>query len=310
MTAANAQDRDLLEKAETMLVRRDQGSSDTHDPDALRHGVFSYLESQDDGGYPLPIPAVSDLLAGGLRPGETTLVGGWTSHGKSIWVDQCLERCAGVGAHCHLYINEMMTTARSLRTVARLSGVPYSRLRRRNLEQDHHKAVLDTLNGGLPFGITQCSGWSAADIARDMRYRRYDVVGVDILHLIDHREERDLAQISSTLTAAAKVSGSHLIAAVHLNEERAKQALLPPPVLRDIRGSGMLKNDADNVLFVHRWQEEQRGPDGELTGFFVPGAEAGIIVAKARHGEVGGIKAKFEGERMRFIREAPEGSVA
>jgi replicative DNA helicase len=296
--AALAHDRERMEKAEMLLAGRDERSTATLDEDALRHLLCGVLDSPDPEGFPFPFRRLTELSGGGMRRGETTLLGGWTSHGKSVLLDMLLERCAKAGARCHLYANEMTVEARGLRQLARMSGVAHNRLRSKQLEDDHMRKVVQTLNAGLPFGITQCSGWSAADIARDLRWRRYDVVGVDILHLIPHRDERDLAEISQTLTTAAKVAGSHLIATVHLNEERAKTAVLPPPVLRDIRGSGMLKNDGDNVLFVHREQQQsQSGNDAP----FVPGDEGGIYFAKGRSGELGGIPVIFDGRRMRFL---------
>jgi replicative DNA helicase len=123
-----------------------------------------------------------------------------------------------------------------------------------------------------------------------IRRGKWDVVGVDILHLFEHREERDLAQISRTLNKAAKASGAHVLATVHLNEHRAHVQALPPPALGDIRGSGMLKNDADNVMFVYR----ERDANGQTL------PEGTVFVRKSRHGETGSMPVHFSGHRTRF----------
>jgi replicative DNA helicase len=111
------------------------------------------------------------------------------------------------------------------------------------------------------------------------------------LHLIEHRDERDLAGISAELNRAAKMADCHILATVHLNENRVMGQTRPMPTLGDIRGSGMLKNDADNVFFVFREQDADTGyPQHEATGYF----------AKVRSGATGGLPLTFDGPRMEF----------
>jgi len=191
----------------------------------------------------------------------------------------------------HLYINEMTRRERGLRTVSRMTGISLLRLSQGKLRDGEHPRFLAAIQG-LPHGITDVAGWTAEEIAHDIRRHRWDAAAVDILHLIEHDEERDLARISRALNRAAKLAECHILATVHLSEHRVKQAKRPRPTLGDIRGSGSLKNDADNVLFVFREQSS----DGTTVE-----DEGAVYLAKARNGELGGVPVVFEGRHMRFL---------
>jgi replicative DNA helicase len=261
----------------------------TYSTDALADAVLDHI-SKPAETFKWPFPRFDDLTSGGMRRGEVTLLGGWTSHGKSVLLDQCLEYARAMGSKVHLYINEMTPRMRTFRWVARQTGIPLEFLLKGELYDAQTKKVLDVLSR-VPYPVTDAAGWSAPQIARHMRRTRADVVGIDILHLIAHRDERDLAEISHTLNVAAKRADCHLLATVHLNENRVMGQTRPLPTLGDIRGSGMLKNDADNVLFVFREQDADTGyPQHEGQAYF----------PKVRSGRLGGIPLKFDGARMEF----------
>lgn len=272
----------------------------TYTPDVLADAVYEHLSSPAET-FKWPFRRFDDLTSGGMRRGEVTLLGGWTSHGKSVLLDQCMEYARAMGNKVHLYINEMTPKMRTFRWVARQTGVPLEFLLKGELHDAQRKKVLDCLSR-VPYPITDAAGWSAPQIARHMRRTRSDVVGIDILHLIAHRDERDLAEISHCLNVAAKRADCHILATVHLNENRVMGQTRPLPSLGDIRGSGMLKNDADNVLFVFREQDADTG---------YPMHEGQAYFAKVRSGRLGGVALQFDGPRMEFYEPAqPRRSVA
>lgn len=290
VAAGKAGDKGLRDEAEGLLAAQVESVSQTFFPDQLAARFWERLERGRAKALPFPIPRLTELV-GGLRPGEVTLVGGWTSHGKSVWLDDVLMKAAQHDAKTHLFINEMTADERVDRLVSKATGIPSLLVSEKDkMTPGQLRQVVDAI-GKLPFGITEAAGWTAQDIRREIRRRQYDVVGVDILHLIEYREERDLASISRTLNVAAKESGCHIIATVHLKDERLKSAVPPAPTLSDIKGAGALKQDADNVMFVYR----------ECDDIGSPGEDAKIWFAKARQGQTGGVKAVFSGERMRFV---------
>jgi replicative DNA helicase len=221
-----------------------------------------------------------------------SLIGGWSSHGKSVVIDQFLEHFAKEGHKCHLYINEMGIEDRVARSVTRNTAVPYSNLMRNELNLTEKDLVMDILSDGCPyFAMTECAGWSIHELAYDIKSRQFDVVAVDILHLFDYDSENELARISRLLNRTAKQANCHILATVHLNEYRVNDVVRPRPVLRDIRGSGMLKNDADNVIFIHREQSPSTGD---------PQPPASIYMSKVRNGIMGSVPLMFNGNKFAF----------
>jgi replicative DNA helicase len=289
------EDRDRIAEGEAGLVV-EHTSNATSTPEEL--GV-ALLERHKPGArveaFPFPFDLLNYYTAGGMRPGGVTLVGGWSSHGKSVFLDQILEGVAK-RARVHLYINEMTREERVDRYAARAAGLDLSRLLMGRVRDDEYKALFEAAKS-VPYGITDAAelGGDVSEVVHHIRANSFQVVGVDILHLFDHDEERDLARISRALNRVAKAAKCHVVATVHLNEKRVIGATRPPPTLGDIRGSGMLKNDADNVAFVFREQVE----DGtELLD------EGRVYFAKVRQGVLGGVPVIFNGRRARFELDA------
>lgn len=293
--ACEARNEEMFAKIESDLLygfqRADEVTFSTED---LGNQLWNHLEISPEA-FEFPFWKLTDLASGGMRRGEVTLLGGWSSHGKSALLDQILGHATRQGHVCHLYINEMTPRTRSLRWVAREAQVNLKALMRGQLS-DNDKAKCVEKLGQVPYPITDAAGWSAEQIARHMRRLKADVVGIDILHLIPHDDEGDLKNISQVLNIAAKLAHCHVIATVHLNEKRVMGQTRPMPTLGDIRGSGMLKNDADNVLFVFREQDADTGyPQEPSRAYF----------AKSRMGECGGIELSFSGNRTEFEEVSP-----
>lgn len=293
--AADRGDPDRLAEAEAILTQPDETEPSTWTGRQLAERFADRLDESTPEMFNWPFSRMDTWTGGGLRRKQIVLIGGWTSNGKSVLYDQILEGLAGQGLAVHSYINEMSEQERMDRTVARLSGVPFSRVHARRLEPDHQKLILEALPN-VKVGITECAGWSAHDIARHIRWNRWDVAGIDIIHEIAHREERDLAEIAQILRSAAKQVGCALIACVHLNDNRVTTPRRPMPVLRDVRGSGMLVRGADIVLMVHR--------DDDADG--VPQPDGVLLAPKIRNGQPNVMGVVFEAAQMRFVPKVSE----
>lgn len=292
LEAADTGDPDRLADAEALLTSPEETERTTWTGRDLAEIYFDRMDQPAAEAFSWPFSDL-DKWTGGLRRRQIVLIGGWTSNGKSVLYDQVLEKLAAQGLTVHSYINEMSVDERMDRTVARLSGVPFGDVYGRRMDGDQKASVLASLSE-VRVGMTECAGWTAAEIARHIRWNRWDVAGVDIIHEIAHREERDLAEIAQTLRAAAKQTGCALVACVHLNDNRVTTPQRPRPVLRDVRGSGMLVRGADVVLLVHRDDDE----DG------VPTNEGLLLAAKIRNGQPNVMGLMFEPNHMRFTPRA------
>ena len=290
-------DRDLesFSRARLLLEDDEVRVNSLNTPEDLGKSFKSYLDQGVSESFPLPYERLNQKMAGGLRRKQMTLIGGWSSHGKSVVIDQLLEHFAKQGKKCHLYINEMGIEDRTARSIARETGISYQRMIEHRLDSEQKVRIKKALKQGCPyFSITECAGWSIHELAYDIKSRSFDVVGIDILHLFDYDSEIELARISRLLNRTAKQSNCHVIATVHLNEFRVNDVVRPRPVTRDIRGSGMLKNDADNVMFIYREQDTTTGDP------LAPGA---IYTSKVRNGMMGGVNVMFQGGTFSFKEE-------
>jgi replicative DNA helicase len=291
--AATTGDESRVAEAERVLANPEQGE-DTMTVEQLARDTVTYLSGTGPPGIPTGIPSLDRMIGGGLRPGDVTAIASWTGHGKSIWTHGVLTNAARKGRRVHLYVNEMSGTDLTLRLLALDGAAPYEDLTLRQVQQRDMQRVLKALQD-LPFAATDVSGWDGHRIARHIRTSRWDLCALDILHNVQHDGTRELDAIIRSLLAAARSSGTHLILCCHLNEERAKSELLPFPVARDIRQSGMVKNVCSNVLLLHR--QQHRADDDTI----VTSDDAGLHIDKARHGRLGGVALRFDPLRMRFL---------
>lgn len=165
---------------------------------------------------------------------------------------------------------------------------------------------------GLPIWIDDTPGVTVAEIRsrarklkadldrdaeRDDTNPRLRLVVIDYLQLAgspsnrrDNREQEISANTRAS-KALAKELGCPVMLLSQLNrgvETRSDKR----PQLSDLRESGAIEQDADQVLFIYR--DEYYHPDSADRGV------AEIIVAKQRNGPAGRVRVRFMGEYTRF----------
>ncbi len=290
--AVASEDMEKLAEAEGLLNENSTKPSADYSSEQLKEIARRLTREGSGKVFPWPFERLNQKTAGGMRPGEFILIGGHTSHGKSIFADQILENCQRSGASVRLYMNEMALEERVARSVARRSGIPYRKIVEGRLTDEEREGVEHEIEKWRPHGITYVAGWSAEEIAAHMRRYSWDVALLDILHLVGYQDTRELDMISSQLANVARQSNTAVLATVHLNEGRVSGQVRPRPTLGDIRGTGALKNDCDTCCFVYQQQDEETG--------FPLGGPSEIYFAKVRNGEVGGMKCNFNPQRLRF----------
>lgn len=297
--AVQRQDPDMLATAEAeLLAAVDDKQQISADPADLAHRFIDRLANPDTRRWPWPLHELNNLTRGGMRPGQVTLISGPTNHGKSPFTDQCLESAARAGAHARLYMTEMSEQERMERTASRNASVSLDAIAYASSNTTTARKLNDwAAQGGPAFAIHEASGWTAAEICRDARYRRADVVAVDLLDelpLMPGFKRRETAEESYKLfVQLAMQAQCHVIVVCHLNRSRTTgRADIPIPTLGDIRESGQLANGSNNVVFVWREQDMQTAK---------PNPEGLVILAKARGGEQGATRCYFDGAHQRWL---------
>jgi replicative DNA helicase len=295
IVAAERENRDDLALIEGRLLNAQPSQNVSLSPEALSAFLLDALDQTDPETFPYPIPSLNRCTAGGLRRGEVLVVGGWPNHGKSPWLDQVLAGwCESYPLlRGHLYINEMTRQERGKRRLAAMTLVPYGKIRGGELNIEEHQKIVGALEQRLPFGMTDCAGWSAQEIARDIRRNRWDFVGLDIFHNIPGLDDANKIKegFLEIKTVTAETQGNcALICAVHLNRNRMRDDYPPRPGMGDILGSGAFDQLADQVMFVHR------DPDNENT----PSDLGSVYFTKVRGGVLGAARVHFQGKFMTF----------
>ena len=110
--------------------------------------------------------------------------------------------------------------------------------------------------------------------------------------------EQEVAAISRTLKATAKEMDVPIIALSQLSRQSEnRQGSNRRPQLSDLRESGSIEQDADMVIFIHRYDYQGLSENPEDVG------RTQIIIAKHRNGAIADIDMRFRADEVRFVDE-------
>ena len=108
--------------------------------------------------------------------------------------------------------------------------------------------------------------------------------------------EQEVAAISRTLKATAKEMNVPIIALSQLSRQSEnRQGSNRRPQLSDLRESGSIEQDADMVIFIHRYDYQGLSENPDDIG------RTQIIIAKHRNGAIADIDMKFRADEVRFV---------
>ena len=108
--------------------------------------------------------------------------------------------------------------------------------------------------------------------------------------------EQEVAAISRTLKATAKEMNVPIIALSQLSRQSEnRQGSNRRPQLSDLRESGSIEQDADMVIFIHRYDYQGLSDNADDIG------RTQIIIAKHRNGAIADIDMKFRADEVRFV---------
>lgn len=241
-----------------------------------------------------------DRLIGGLGPGRLVVVGARPGVGKSVMGTNLALHFAHYHEHAVLLASmEMPEDEVGQRLLAAFAEANLSSLQDGTTDERTwgriaaKHAALDA----LPIHIDDIAGQTVTHIrkkARDVQRTRDDLalIVVDYLQLVRPSADRkgsnraeEVGQISRDLKLLARETGACVVAMAQVNREGTKHAD-GKPRMTDLRESGSIEADADQVILLHQ-------PDDEI-----PDIE--VIVDKNRHGPKGIATLQMQGHYARL----------
>jgi len=262
-----------LERLDAMIKNR------MHDINLYYSGML------EERIYPTGISSIDILINGGLMPKSLTLIGAYTSAGKSAICLDILMNLANAGHRGIFYSLELDKDMLASRLLARESGVNLKRVLRPSFLNNYEKEQLDRAQTTIDQVSRQIyvdynSTADNAYIHRNTRalMKKDPAIGfviVDYLQIISpmktrkyHSRENEVSQSAKALRETAKELGVMMLVPCQVNDEvctRDKTELY----LHDIRESKAAAKHGDVVMMLYyrdmdQWKLRPSRPIMEL----------------------------------------------
>lgn len=234
-----------------------------------------------------------DDLTDGLHKGELTIVGARPGVGKTTFSLQIAEHIAKKPKNVTYICLEMSTEQMIQKMLAKESRVNSRKIRNGDLTSDEIDKIgiacakVCDLKMNI---LTKIRTIQQIEIvARRMKNRgKLDLLIIDYLQLVRSNakfqsREQEVADISRTLKLLSIELEIPIIALCQLNRNASKNE----PTLADIRESGSIEQDADNVIFLYQEDEENNIVTVDLQ--------------KQRAGNIGKSRLKFNKINSEFV---------
>ncbi len=242
-----------------------------HFYDAVAQRIEAKAEGEEvNATAPTHFPLLDESMGGGLPRGGMIVIAGRPGMGKTA-IACAIEQQISLNGRPTLFFSlEMPGIALAQRNLSRHSRIPFSSIRKAEIEDRDYDPLLESLSvlGNAPCFIDETPGLSMSEIrsrARTFAQTYPDcVIIVDYLQIItasptDRSDPKQLVSNNSkALTLLARELNVPVIALAQLNrglETRANKR----PVMADLRESGQIEQDASLILFVYR--DEVYNPD-------------------------------------------------
>lgn len=278
-----------------MFSEIDATRNASNGPKSIAKGVVALLDSMEKieqtrcvAGLQTGIKAL-DFTMGGFQKQQFYLLAGRPGMGKSAFALQIALNLATQGKSVLYFSLEMSNEKLSERLVSNVSNIPYVAFKRPGIGDQQWLDIIaaaETIQR-LPIEIDDTPNLTVSamrSIAQKLMIRQpVDIIIIDHLGLVSSTGKDEYHEVTKTshgLMAMSKQLNIPILALSQLSralESRGRNKRRP--IMADLRGSGHLEQDADNIMFLYR--DEVYNPDTEFPHL------AEVDVAKNRHGDTG-----------------------
>jgi replicative DNA helicase len=265
--------------------------------------VYMELEQESknkDKRVRLSLQPISDLA----RKGEMTVIGARPGTGKTAFALKIAYDLAKEGKTVYFISREMTGEQITKRLFAKISRINAEKFIKATLEEQDWTKLADVLTELSVLKILVDSKTNyVEDLYLKVAARKdIDCVIIDYLQLLQTREkaqtrDREIGIITRTLKMMNLDLNIPIFVLSQLNREGTKE-----PTLANLRESGNIEQDFDNVIFLHNKEEEkdEEAKEESETLEKVGMRKMKLIIAKQRNGKIGKYDIFFEPEFMEF----------
>lgn len=236
-----------------------------------------------------------DKMICGLHRQELTVIGARPGVGKTTLALQIAEHIAERGTETAIISLEMSDTQVIQKLISRRARINSYKMRMGTLETKELEqiGIVSAEIAELPIHlITKARTIQHIEnIARKLKNKNnLGLMVIDYIQLIKNKgkfnsREQEVADITRTLKLLSLELNIPIVGLCQLNRNAARQE----PTLADLRESGAIEQDADNILFLYQ--------EAESTETIV---DITLKLAKQRAGEIGKINLKFNKANSEF----------
>lgn len=254
-------------------------------------------DAKDSGGIGLKT-GINDLdnVLGGLQPSDMTIVGARPGVGKTAFAISILHSLAKKGKRVGFFSTEMAVFQVMGRLASLEGNIPAAKLRHADLDDLDFARLSNATNSitGMDFRICDKPAITVGELAMQARAWQadggIDFIAVDYLTRLhadkpSQNQVQDIGGIVTALKNLARNLNIPVMVLAQLNRGSTARAD-KTPVMSDLRDSGVIEQEADQILLLYRPDDGEGAPE--------------IIVDKNRHGECGVIRCLFEPSTMHW----------
>ena len=312
----------LLDSAEQRIYDIRQGRQvggliSIKDVLASNYEMFKKLTSDERSHY-VGIPtgiSTLDEVTSGLNRSDLIIVGARPGMGKTSFALNVARNVAVQQNRTVAFFNLEMSREQMVnRLLSSEARVPSKKLRTGMLSAEEWGRISAASSSlcQAPIFLDDTASITVPEMkARLRRVRDLGFVVIDYLQLmhtarrIDNRVQ-EVSEITRSLKIMAKELNVPIMVCAQLSRGTEKQAGNHRPVLADLRESGSIEQDADQVLFLYR--EEYYKNKGQDADAAVDPGLSEVIVAKNRHGDLRTVPLAWNGEFTQFTALDPRRS--
>lgn len=277
--------------------------------------TYKMLERRSKGEEPIMPSGIGklDRLTSGFHRGELTIIGARPSVGKSAFAMFCALEIAKRGYKVSVCSREMSDEQYGTRIFQSGTDVSSYKMKTGELSLEDWTQLAEAMGYFQNLPVTFLFNTKNVEDLRAEVQRRVDTDGLDLL-VVDYtqlmrtrqRFDADYQRIGYITKMLKDMTTDFKISIIALAQV-GRSAAGDMPSLEELRGSGDMEQDGDNVFFLYRPEAaEDENVKQEHRSLFDTLEENGkqyivLEVAKQRQGTLGRLAMVFDPEKMRYL---------